>query len=156
MNFFPTDETLEEARDLCAQESGPSLAMVARDVPLLSNLDVWANIALIKQYHENMTATRAERLVLGYLRRYDLEDIAYRRNPSLTAEERFCVMLLRAACVRDAVIVIDRPFLLLPHLKDAARLFEVLAIISDLYGRCEIFDYTGNRERYEVRHAAEG
>jgi ABC-type nitrate/sulfonate/bicarbonate transport system ATPase subunit len=137
------------------RESGLSLAMVARDVPLLSNLDVWSNIALIKEYHENMAAAKAERLVLGYLRRYDLEDIAYRRSPSLTAEERFCAMLLRAACVRDATVVIDRPFLLLPHLQDATRLFEMLAIISDLYVRCHIFDYTWGKARYEVHHATE-
>jgi ABC-type nitrate/sulfonate/bicarbonate transport system ATPase subunit len=154
MRFFPSDEALGEALAVCAQELGPSLAMVARDVPLLSNLDVWANIALIKQYHENMPAAKAERLVLGYLRRYDMEEIAYRRSPSLTAEERFCAMLLRAVCVQDAVVLIDRPFLLLPHLKDAARLFEMLAVISDLYVRCLIFDYTWDEERYEVNHAA--
>jgi hypothetical protein len=71
-------------------------------VPLISNLDVWINIALIKQYHQNLSRNAAEREVLGYLRRYGLEVIAYKRNPALTAEQRFRVMLLRAAMVSSS------------------------------------------------------
>ena len=37
-----------------------NLGLVSLDVPLLSNLDVWVNIALIKQYHENLSADKAQ------------------------------------------------------------------------------------------------
>ena len=36
--------------------------LVSLDVPLISNLPVWSNIALIRQYHENMPWEEAKRL----------------------------------------------------------------------------------------------
>jgi ABC-type lipoprotein export system ATPase subunit len=135
--------------------AGPALGLVALDVPLISNLDVMANVALIKQYHEDMPRRHVERLVMGLLRRYGMAGIAGTRNPALTGEERFCVMLLRAACVRDAHVVVDRPFLLLPQVKDAARLYELLGGVSDLYTRCCICDYGWNRSRYQVSDGAQ-
>ncbi len=85
-------------------------APVSLDVPLISNQEIWMNIALIKQYHENMPRIQAEKFVLNALQRLDLAHIAYKRNPALTDEERFVVLLLRAAMVKDALIIIDRPF----------------------------------------------
>jgi len=54
------------------------------------------NISLIKQYHENMPMAQAHDIAITALQRLGLEHIAYKRNPSLNNEERFCVMLLRA------------------------------------------------------------
>jgi ABC-type nitrate/sulfonate/bicarbonate transport system ATPase subunit len=128
--------------------------MVSEDVPLISNLDVWINIALIKQYHQNLSRNAAEREVLGYLRRYGLEGIAYKRNPALTAEQRFRVMLLRAAMVTEAVVVIDRPFRLLPALQDSRFVYDSLNIIADLYDKCYVFDYSWFKDRYRINDVA--
>jgi len=106
------------------------------------------NVALIKEYHENMPKHQAERLSLEYLDRLGLESIAYKRNPALNPEERFCVMLLRAVMVRDAMILIDRPFRLIPHLKDVQYIKEVLKKIDDLYLSCHIYDYKWMEEKY--------
>jgi len=62
------------------------LGMVSIDIPLISNLDVWGNIALIKQYHQNVSREEAQHLVFDYLQRYDMTEIAYKRNPALTRE----------------------------------------------------------------------
>ncbi len=53
---------------------------------------------------------------MDLLKRFDMAGIAEKRNPSLTMEELFCAMLIRAAMVRDAVVVLDRPFRILPDL----------------------------------------
>jgi ABC-type lipoprotein export system ATPase subunit len=100
------------------REFATQAAPVSVDVPLISNQDVYMNIALIKEYHENMPRQQAERLAVHCLGRIGLEHIAYKRNPSLTLEERFGVMLLRAAMVKDAMILIDKPFELIPHLQE--------------------------------------
>ncbi|MEK7826836.1 MAG: hypothetical protein AAB299_03725, partial [Thermodesulfobacteriota bacterium] len=86
------------------------LGLVSLEIPLISNLPVWSNIALIRQYHENMPWEEAKTLALDLLQRFGMAATAEKRNPSLTAEERFCIMLIRAALVRDAVVVLDRPF----------------------------------------------
>jgi ABC-type Fe3+/spermidine/putrescine transport system ATPase subunit len=128
--------------------------MVSEDVPLISNLDVWINIALIKQYHQNLTSEAAHEEVMGYLRRYQIEEIANKRNPALTHEQRFQVMLLRAAMVEQAIIIIDRPFMLLPALQDSGFIYESLHIIADLYENSHVFDYLWFKDRYRVDDAA--
>lgn len=123
-------------------------APVSVDVPLISNQEVYLNIALIKQYHENMPKHQAQQLAVECLQRLDLGHIANRRNPSLTQEERFCAMLLRAAMVQDALLVIDQPFKIIPHLKNIQYVLSALKKIDDLYVSCHIYDYKWMEEKY--------
>jgi len=123
-------------------------APVSLDVPLISNQEVWMNIALIKQYHENMPRIQAEKFVLNALQRLDLAHIAYKRNPALTDEERFGVFLLRAAMVKDALVIIDRPFKIIPHLKNSNFILQSLKKIDDFYTTCHIYDYKWMEEKY--------
>jgi ABC-type ATPase involved in cell division len=123
-------------------------APVSVDVPLISNQEVWMNIALIKQYHENIPRLQAENMVLNALQRLDLMEIAYKRNPSLTNEERFCVFLLRACMVKDALVIIDRPFKIMPHLQASDFIFQTLKKIDDFYVTCYIYDYKWMAEKY--------
>ena len=82
------------------------------------------------------------------LQRYGLERIADKRNPMLSEEERFCVKVLRAAMVSQAVIVIDRPFTMLHYLQDTNFIYEALGKIDDLFTRCDILDYAREKSRY--------
>lgn len=125
-----------------------SAAPVSIDLPLISNQEVWINIALIKQYHENMPRGTAENIALDALAKLDLVNIASLRNPSLTGEERFCALLLRACMVRDALVIIDRPFKIIPHLSNSDFIFQTLKKIEDFFATCYIFDYQWMKERY--------
>jgi ABC-type nitrate/sulfonate/bicarbonate transport system ATPase subunit len=106
------------------------------------------NISLIKQYHENMPMAQAHDIAIAALQRIGLEHIAYKRNPSLNNEERFCVMLLRASMVRDAIIIIDRPFKIIPQLNKINFFLDTLKKIEDFYINCHIYDYKWMAERY--------
>lgn len=106
------------------------------------------NISLIKQYHENMPLVQAREIALEALQRLGLDHIAFRRNPSLNNEERFCVMLLRAVMVRDAHVIIDRPFKIIPQLNKIDFFLDTLNKIEDLYNNCNIYDYKWMAERY--------
>jgi ABC-type lipopolysaccharide export system ATPase subunit len=106
------------------------------------------NISLIKQYHENMPIAQAQEIAIKALQRLGLENIANKRNPSLNNEERFCVMLLRAVMVRDASIIIDRPFKIIPQLNKIDFFLDTLKKIEDFYISCHIFDYKWMEERY--------
>jgi ABC-type sugar transport system ATPase subunit len=118
------------------------------DAPLISNLPVWSNIALIRQYHENMSREAARALAVELLERFGLAGVPEKRKASLKAEELFCVMLIRAAMVRDAMIVLDRPFRILPDLRDGRFFTEALRKIDDLIAEAHIFDYSWHQERY--------
>jgi ABC-type nitrate/sulfonate/bicarbonate transport system ATPase subunit len=130
------------------QSNSGNVAPVSVDFPLLSNQEVCLNIALIKEYHENISISQADNIAFTALQRLGLGHIGDKRNPSLSDEERFCAMLLRAAMVRDAVIVIDRPFKMIPHLKDIGYVLQVLEKIDDLYSICHIYDYKSMEEKY--------
>ena len=106
------------------------------------------NISLIKQYHENMPVNLAQQTAIAALMRLSLKHIAYKRNPALNNEERFCVMLLRAVMVRDAVVIIDRPFRIIPQLSKINFFIDALNKIENLYKNCHIYDYKWMSERY--------
>ncbi|MBI4632391.1 MAG: hypothetical protein HY742_00650 [Deltaproteobacteria bacterium] len=122
-------------------------------MPLISNLDVYGNIALIRQCHEHLPTNEARRLVEGYLRRYALERIASKRDPALTDEERFRVMLLRAIMVKDPVLVINQPFKIMHYGKDLGFFDDTLKVIDDSFKECYIFDLTWNKDRYRMSDA---
>lgn len=124
------------------------LGLVSLEVPLISNLPVWSNIALIRQYHENMPWEEARALVVGLLQRFGMAATAEKRNSSLTAEERFCIMLIRAAMVRDAVVVLDRPFRILPDLREGRFFTDAFRKVDDLIAEVHIFDYSWEKGRY--------
>ncbi len=97
-----------------------------------------------------MPVRQAKALAENLLRRFAMESIAERRNPSLTMEERFCVMLLRAATVEDAILVLDRPFSILTDHRSGRFLTDALRKVDDLIAETHIFDYSWDKERYEV------
>jgi len=152
LRLFDGEEALDKALAEMARELGPRLGLVSSESPLISNLDVWRNIALISQYHRNMPDHKAKAFVLQCLQRYGLENIADKRNQALSEEERFCVMLLRAAMVPDVVIVIDRPLKMIPYLQGTSFIYEALEKIDDLFTQCYTFDYTWDKNRYGINN----
>jgi len=102
-----------------------------------------------------MPVNAAKSQTKSLLRRFAMEPIAERRNPSLTMEERFCTMLLRAAMVPDASIVLDRPFNILATPRNALFLKDALRKVDDLIAEINIFDYSWEKDRYGVLDGAE-
>jgi ABC-type uncharacterized transport system ATPase subunit len=128
----------------------PRLGLVSLETPLISNLSVWSNIALIPQYHQNMPLRAAKAMTQALLQRLGVASIAEKRNPALTTEERFCAMLLRAA-----ILVLDRPFSLLTNLRNGRFILDTLGKIDDLIAEIYIFDYNWDKERYGISNDKE-
>lgn len=124
--------------------------MVSPEAPLISNLDSWINVALIRQYHENMRRDAAYSLVMELFTLFDLEEIPRKRPSELDKKQLFLVKLLRACMVRDAYIVIDRPFLMVPEEKDISFLIRHLRLVEEHYRHCQIIDYALFKERYHT------
>jgi ABC-type multidrug transport system ATPase subunit len=155
LRFFDSEETLQTSLNAFMAEHKTHLGLVSLEVPLISNLPVWSNIALIRQYHENMPWEKARAFVMDLLKRFDMAGIIEKRNASLTMEELFCAMLIRAAMVRDAVVVLDRPFRILPDYPDSLFFMDALRKVDDLIAGTYIFDYSREKERYRVTDGAE-
>jgi len=146
--LYSKEELLDkELCEIMTQEKH-RLGLVSMDAPLISNLSVLSNIALIKQYHGRLSVREAEDIAGMHLEKLHLDNIAGKRNPVLLETQRFCVMVLRAVMVEDAMVVIDRPFKIMPDLDDTRFIRDVLTSVDDLFQECHIFDYLWNEERY--------
>lgn len=148
MRLFESEEELQKELQSFIAAHKTRLGLVSLEAPLISNLTIWSNIALIRQYHQNMPRHEARAFTEDLLRRLGMVSIAEKRNPALTTEERFCAMLLRASMVRDAILVLDRPFSILTNLRDGHFIMENLRKVDDLIAEAHIFDYSWEKGRY--------
>lgn len=155
MKLFESEDSLEKALQNFLADHRLHLGLVSLEAPLISNLPVWSNIALIRQYHENMPWEEARALVMDTLQRFGMVSTAEKRNPFLTLEERFCIMLIRAVMVRNAVVCLDRPFRLLPNNRNGRFFTDALRKVDDLIAEVYIFDYSWEQERYGTNDDAE-
>lgn len=124
------------------------LGFVSLDAPLISNLNVINNITLIPQYHRNMPLKQAETIADELLERFGMGSIANKKIINLSPEELFCVMLLRAAMIEDAVLVLDRPFSILTNIMEDQFIMDSLQSIDDLFTETYIYDCIWRRSRY--------
>lgn len=148
MSFFDGEENLQSAlREFMASRKA-RLGLVSLEAPLISNLSIWSNIALIRQYHWDMPGEEAKAMSLRLLDRLGMTTIAELRSSALSSEQRFGAMLLRAAMVKDAIVVLDRPFGILTHSRDGRFILETLRKLDDLIVETHIFDYHWQKERY--------
>lgn len=156
MRLFESEEELQkELRSFVAAHK-TRLGLVSLAAPLISNLAIWSNIALIRQYHQNMPQHEARMFTEDLLRRLGIASIAEKRSSALTTEERFCAMLLRAAMVQNAILVLERPFSILTNLRDGRFIMETLRKVDDMIAEIHIFDYSWEKGRYRSEDDAEG
>ncbi len=139
---------MQQARESLHKELGGHFGIVADDLPLLSNLSVVQNIALIRQYHDRLSTEDSKNKALTLLDVLGLCAIAGKRNPDLSDRERFIAKLLRASQRHEAVVVIDRPFTQLPGARSIDEVIEVLRRLDNEIAGCIILDYDWHRERY--------
>jgi len=153
--LFADENRLSESLAEIKERHPKNLGLVSLDVPLISNLSVWLNIALIRQYHLNENKRKSRRGALELLNRFRKIELADLPIGALDHQDRFLVKLLRAAMVPDAWLVLDRPFRLVPDLPDAGMIEKSLKQIDELYSSCQILDYLWNRDRYRIDHVSE-
>lgn len=124
---------------------------MSQDLPLRANLSVLENIAIVPQYRLNTPYEAAADQAWGLLGRLDARDCAFKRDPDLTAEERFIAKLARAIILPPPLVLIDRPALLLPDVSYPPFLERCFAAVEGCYNECWILDYTWNEPLYAPR-----
>ena len=105
------------------------------ETPLISNLDICENIALIKSVHENMSTKKAERLALDMLTLLGLQKIAHQRAYSCSKKEIFLVMFIRAMMMKENTLIIKSPNDILgnsQHIKEVVIEMIKIDIVKDI------------------------
>ncbi|MBU0631013.1 hypothetical protein KKA17_00035 [bacterium] len=122
--------------------------IIKENIPLISNLNILENIAIIKEVHANKPVIEAEQEALEFLKLLSLEEIAKKRVPECNEFEIFCTMLLRAIMSENPTIVIVTPFSLITTLTGVQ---EIADVISKLNTKKDIIivDMLNNKTNYE-------
>lgn len=123
---------------------------ISHDTPLISNLDIKENIALIKEVHEKKDRLEAEDEAVLMLEKLNLKHIANLRKSSCSDFEILCGMVVRAFMCKENRIVIKMPFGIDNSLNDIDKLFEKIYKLNGIIEKkVIIFDLDSNRYRYE-------
>ncbi len=131
------------------------IALVSPDMPLRANLSVLDNIALIPQYRGNLAYAKAADQAWALLVATGYQDCHAKRDPDLDHTERCVAKLLRAVISHPAIILIDRPAMLLPDTYYPPFLFSLLDRLAAEPGECRIVDYQWNQALYPVEYTSE-
>lgn len=93
-------------------------SLISKETPLVSNLNMLENIALIKEVHAFMSTSKAEALAAGLLEAIDLDYIGQNRVTSCSNTEIFYVMFMRSLMSDEKNIIIVTPYSILYDLRD--------------------------------------
>ncbi len=117
-------------------------------MPLIYNLNIVENIALIKEVHEYMPISKAQALANDYLSKINLAHIAQHRVEKCSALEIFYVIFIRAIMTEDKNIIIKNPYLMI---KSYHKFHEVLEAINTLDAKKHILilDLQNNEIHYK-------
>lgn len=115
--------------------------------PLIANLTVLENVALMAEYHRHLPARRAEPEARALLERLELGWAADLRPGRLGPEQAFGAQLARAAARQGARLVLVEPFVMLAGAADAAPVRAALEALGRL-APVTVLDYVANGERY--------
>ncbi len=119
-------------------------------MPLRANLSALDNIALIPQYRSNQKYAEAADQAWALLVETGFQDMHAKRDPALSHSERFVTKLLRAVISKPAILLIDRPAMLLPEVHYPPFMFSMLERMTTYLDDCWIVDYQWNRALYDA------
>ncbi|WP_345993199.1 hypothetical protein [Sulfurimonas sp. HSL-1716] len=130
--------------------------VIREHIPLISNLNIVENIAIIQEVHAYKQVIKAEAEALELLRIIALEEIAQKRASQCSEFEIFCAMLLRALMNDNERIVIVTPFSFITSLTSIKEIAEVIYKL-DIKKDIIIADMKNNQTNYEgdLCHIAE-
>ena len=122
--------------------------LISKDTPLISNLDMKENIALIKEVHHKKSRLKAEAEAIEMLDKISLAKVANLRSNQCTKLEIFYVMIIRALMGDEENIIIKMPFSLLDNMLDISQLIKNIEILNQ--DKCIIIlDNLNNFSHYE-------
>jgi len=138
------DIQLERFRN---QEKG-HFGLVSSELPLISNLSLQQNCALILQYHRHFSTRAAFNEAGKLLALFGLEhksDLDYSRLHEI---DIFIGKLIRAALLEQAFVVVDRPS---EQLHADFEMSDIIAMIDKLahyFAACHILEYQWEEDYY--------
>ena len=130
---------------LCEEKN---IGMVSPDIPLLSNLGVYDNIALVSRYLTDEKDEEIQKVGESRLDLLRISDSKSNKPFQLDSETIFKVKLLRALMLKDSFTVIDRPFVMLNTAADIKPVEEMLKTLEIDDKKVIFLDFEWNKNKY--------
>jgi len=109
----------------------PEHALISVNTPLIANLDMLENIAIIHEVHKHKSIKEAQFEALEYLNKIAKADIGLKRMHQINEVEMFYVMVARAMMSEPDTVVLINPLAILNHVEFLAIAMKNLAILND-------------------------
>ena len=122
-------------------------SLISTDTPLISNLNMLENIALIKEVHQHKSIVSAEKEAKDYLSKINLEKISNNRVIQCSNLEIFYVKLIRALMTDEDNIIIVLPFSITTNLTDVKSFIDNIYMLN--YKKILILELYTNKSKYE-------
>lgn len=126
----------------------PEGVIVSDQTPLLANLSMQENVALMDEVHRLMPIQSSQKLASDLLAKLNMSHIGNKRVGACTDFELFAAMLLRAERMPKDAIFIMLPLSLLGH-ADAVDQTLALITLLDSNKTISILELNSNRMHYQ-------
>ena len=130
---------------MCAEKN---VGLVSPDIPLLSNLSVYANIALVSRYLSDEKDEKIQEVVMQQLNVLQISDAKSKKPFQLDSETIFKVKLLRALRLDNSFTIIDRPFVMLNTAADIKPVEAMLQTLAIGDKNVIFLDFEWNKSKY--------
>ncbi len=122
--------------------------LISIDTPLISNLNMYENIAIIKEFHEHLSINEAEEEASIFLSKIGADNIGKKRVPECDSLEIFYVMFIRSLMTKDMNVIIVSPFSIADNIDDMKAVIHNLSALNN--GKSIlILDLSSNKLHYE-------
>ena len=148
LSYFASVRQLENYIDGLRAGQPSRVALVSDELPLISNLSLKQNCALILQYHRGFSTVAAHAEANNYLALFGLQHKADWDYSSLHEIDLFIAKLIRAALLEEACIVVDRPYEQLHANFDMDDVIAIIEKLADHFRECHILEYQWEEDRY--------
>ena len=105
-------------------------SLISKATPLISNLNMLENIALIKEVHELISIDEAEEIANKALSKIGLSNIGLFRLNQCSSMDVFYVMLIRALMTKEMNVIIVTPFALIKNIRNIKKVIDNINILN--------------------------
>ncbi len=106
-------------------------SFISIDTPLISNLNMVENIALIQEFHQLLSINKAESIAYKQLEKIQLSHISTNRLHECSSLEIFYVMFIRALMTQEMDVIICSPLLLIGELQNMKNVINTLIFLNE-------------------------
>lgn len=106
-------------------EASQTRAIISAKTPLLANLSMLENIALIKEVHGAVSIDQAEAEAIHYLSKINLQHLQSHSIGQCSSLDLFSVMLIRALMFSPELMIVS-PFNLINNLESIDSLVQIV------------------------------